>query len=699
MAATPIPPILDQDRYVRYEPAALTTEFDVPFPYFGSDASELLVLVDGVKATGFTVLSRSADALASAVKPVEDAFVRLGSGVAGVSVEIYGSIRPRRTVQATAAFSTRDFNFVFSYVVAALREMWSQFTRAVQVPPGESTVILPAAAERAGKVLAFGTDGTPKVLEPVSAGLVETDSIVDHAVTRPKLGSDVIAELDGKQAAAELLAGIAALGPSLAAGDLIRATGPNAVERVASSAVGSAVDIAMLAMELADLKNSTVLASGWWAESYDTLTTLVLPEAVGPRLTGTATAPLGGTAANFNDGSTSTVWSAAIGNLTGSSDINARIAAKLDFGAAVDIARVDLSGWYTSNAAYAGTYWGLYTSTDGTTWTLYGAAIPVTGSPASVSRSVAIKARYVAVAASAVNVGDTVYISDLAVYGARLGGVSSNIDLTETGVVKTISAAVEQIPAMTAATTSGVTFSASGYYSGQAGYEPWRAGNKINGAVTTPGYYWQNNTASGNWLQVDFGTAKTINSYSVASAWASSAPTAWNLQGSNDGIDFVTIHSIRDHLFADVETKFYTIASPGSYRYYRLVFTAQVSSIAISVGELSMLSGVGHLAMDARFIGQDIGSVPATASVYALLQPVDAVTLGTDLKIYATRDGATWTQATTVEDLGSVGPLKLIRGVVDLTGQPVGQALAPRIVSTSNKSFKLHGHYIAGRAA
>lgn len=85
--------------------------------------------------------------------------------------------------------------------------------------------------------------------------------------------ASMVTALASKQASNSFLTTLATLGPSLTAGDLIQATGANAVQRVPSSSVGSVNDIAMLAMELADLKNSTVLAAGWWAESCDTLTT------------------------------------------------------------------------------------------------------------------------------------------------------------------------------------------------------------------------------------------------------------------------------------------------------------------------------------------------------------------------------------------------------------------------------------------
>lgn len=160
MSTSPIPPILDQDRYAVYQPMAATTDFALGFPLFG-EASDAEVFLDGaplVLATDYTVRSATKGATLTPA-PVTDAFVRLNAPISSGKLEIYGNFRPRRTIQATSPYSTRDFNFSFSLLMAALREMWSKFTRAVKVPVGEDGLTIPSAQERAGQLLAFDGDG------------------------------------------------------------------------------------------------------------------------------------------------------------------------------------------------------------------------------------------------------------------------------------------------------------------------------------------------------------------------------------------------------------------------------------------------------------------------------------------------------------------------------------------------------------
>lgn len=175
MVTTPVPPLLDLDRYAVYYPIVATTDFGLGFALYG-DASDVAVYKDGVKlklTTDYTVRSVATGSMLVPV-PVADAFIRLGTAVSSGKIEVYGARRPRRTLQASAAYSTRDFNVVFSDVWATLREMWSQFTRAVQTPPGEDGIQLPAAAARAGKVLMFSATGAPIVGE----SLEETRAVV-----------------------------------------------------------------------------------------------------------------------------------------------------------------------------------------------------------------------------------------------------------------------------------------------------------------------------------------------------------------------------------------------------------------------------------------------------------------------------------------------------------------------------------------
>lgn len=90
---------------------------------------------------------------------------------------------------------------------------------------------------------------------------------------------------------------------------------------------------------------------------------------------------------------------------------------------------------------------------------------------------------------------------------------------------------VDLIPAMTAATTSGVTISADGETTNVS----WRVGD--NTAA-----YWEVAAQTGHWLKVDFGSAVAPNAYSVKgySGWN---PVSWDFQWSDDNSAWTTIDS------------------------------------------------------------------------------------------------------------------------------------------------------------
>lgn len=164
MSTSPIPPVLDQDRYAVYRPTAATTDFALGFPLFG-EASDVAVYLDGNRlalTSEYTVRSVSNGASLTPA-PVSDAYVRLNAPISAGTLEIFGNFRPRRTIQASAPYGTRDFNFAFSLLMAALREMWSKFTRAIKVPAGEIELTIPSREDRAGQVLAFDSVGKPTI--------------------------------------------------------------------------------------------------------------------------------------------------------------------------------------------------------------------------------------------------------------------------------------------------------------------------------------------------------------------------------------------------------------------------------------------------------------------------------------------------------------------------------------------------------
>ncbi len=86
------------------------------------------------------------------------------------------------------------------------------------------------------------------------------------------------------------------------------------------------------------------------------------------------------------------------------------------------------------------------------------------------------------------------------------------------------------IPAMTAATTSGVTMSAS---TQQAGFEAWRA---CDGSSTTS---WATSVAPPGWIEVDFGAGnlKTIRSLMIMPITAATGPRRFKLLARNSTSD------------------------------------------------------------------------------------------------------------------------------------------------------------------
>lgn len=89
------------------------------------------------------------------------------------------------------------------------------------------------------------------------------------------------------------------------------------------------------------------------------------------------------------------------------------------------------------------------------------------------------------------------------------------------------------------------------------------------------------------WLQIDLGTAKTVDWYGIT-AYPSSKPTTWELQGSNDAATWTTLdqQNSSSALVPFQDCRF-QIASPGAYRYYRL-YVVHVSN-ATTLPDLSVV--------------------------------------------------------------------------------------------------------------
>lgn len=153
----------DDERRTRYAPIAPTSEFLVGFTIFDND--DIAIFIDSVEvgqdhATyGWSVSATYSSGEATAAKIV----TADPAGWSGVTVDIVGRGRPFRTSQFTdgVGVPASDQNLILNRIVAWLREAYDRTLRTLRVPPGETMAVLPSAAERAGMVLGFDSNGDP----------------------------------------------------------------------------------------------------------------------------------------------------------------------------------------------------------------------------------------------------------------------------------------------------------------------------------------------------------------------------------------------------------------------------------------------------------------------------------------------------------------------------------------------------------
>jgi hypothetical protein len=140
------------------------------------------------------------------------------------------------------------------------------------------------------------------------------------------------------------------------------------------------------------------------------------------------------------------------------------------------------------------------------------------------------------------------------------------------------------IPVMTSNTAPSGTASASSSYSSVAAWYAFSVAQ--NGWIT-------NGTSTG-WLQYQFPSSQTVYSYSIV-PWSSDTfpgrtPTAWTLQGSNDGSTWTTVdtRTAASSSWRQWIPTYFTLASSATWTYWRLNVTANGGDTYMGVRNLSL---------------------------------------------------------------------------------------------------------------
>lgn len=102
------------------------------------------------------------------------------------------------------------------------------------------------------------------------------------------------------------------------------------------------------------------------------------------------------------------------------------------------------------------------------------------------------------------------------------------------------------------------------------------------------------NYQANDWIQYAFpeGQTATVTNYGLATDNDAYRATGWKVQGSNNGTDFtdLSVHTA-DSSITTTET-YYTVESPGAYRYYRFLITAGSETTRFKY--INYYSGIGN---------------------------------------------------------------------------------------------------------
>ena len=103
-----------------------------------------------------------------------------------------------------------------------------------------------------------------------------------------------------------------------------------------------------------------------------------------------------------------------------------------------------------------------------------------------------------------------------------------------------------------------------------------------------------------------------VEQYTLTSGTGGGTPTAWTLEGSNDGQRWKQVDARSNETFDwRQQTRPFTVKNGGQYQYYRLTVTATSGGNA-SLGELELIGRPGRTLSDQEYVasyaaGLDLG--------------------------------------------------------------------------------------------
>jgi len=213
-------------------------------------------------------------------------------------------------------------------------------------------------------------------------------------------------------------------------------------------------------------------------------------------------------------------------------------------------------------------------------------------------------------------------------------------------------AALNSVTPVMTSNTAPAFYIASVSTFASASFDAWRAFDSDTSSR------WITNAVPTGWIQLFFGTAQTVKTYSITSFIDIRAPKDWTLLGSDTGA-FAGEEAVLDTqtgiVFGAVETKYFS--ANGSYKYYRLDVTANNGGSNLQVAEVVFYDNditSSPSPTSNGWVALPKGSIiqPSTIVIPELLDAADAGTL----EYYAAFNGAagSWYTQAALQALSNV---------------------------------------------
>jgi hypothetical protein len=236
------------------------------------------------------------------------------------------------------------------------------------------------------------------------------------------------------------------------------------------------------------------------------------------------------------------------------------------------------------------------------------------------------------------------------------------------------------IPTMTGYTSPSGTVTMS--RDNTAAYAAWKAFDD-NGST-----YWNTSQAPPQWIQYAFSSAQVITQITMLAfpsgdEWQR-MPYSWTLKGDGN-----TLYTGVSTAFSVGQKRSFQFENTTAYTSYRLDVSTTNGTADVSIMEIELM---GSIDPDDMILVSDpytAETEPDEAYIVIWQEDVDAVTLDTDLKAWASIDnGNNWDQATLTE-IATLDTGRILTGTADVSGQ-TGTAMKWQITTHNNKQLKVH---------